>query len=517
MSSENLIFTGSEIDPVEESSQINQPVKKMGVPKVKVGIIFGIAVIAIAIGLTGVFMWDSIYKKIVKHELILSESSTSFSIWKKTPIPMYLEIYMFNWTNPTEFSKTIKPHFTEHGPYVFSEIDSKDKRIWNDNYTITFNQRKTWIFESALSNGTLDDKITNLNPVAATINYMVRNRENYMKIIANGVLKIIGEDLTVTKSVRQLLFDGYDDKLLTLATKTKLVHVPYDKFGWFYTRNDSLNYDGTFTMWTGEDDMNKIGVLSEWNYKNKSTIYPDTCSKINGSLGDLWPSLNNANTASVFAPDACTLVELRYNGTSEMEGLTGRKYISTPEMFDNGTNVPSRSCYCKNIDCQPSGLLNVSECKFGAPAFLSSPHFYQADKSYLEAVDGLNPLKEKHEFNIVIEPNNGIPLQVQARLQMNLLITPVDKIRIFEKLPKTFMPMLWFQQSAKLTSRYSTSIKFLIILPTLGYVTMFGIAGIGSLLLVIGSVIIVRAKRRSSENQKLIDQTENRNLHRNNE
>lgn len=87
-----------------------------------------------------------------------------------------------------------------------------------------------------------------------------------------------------------------------------------------------------------------------------------------------------------------------------MQGLTGRKYISTPEMFDDGKKVSSRACYCKDIECQPSGLLNVSQCKFGAPAFLSSPHFFQADKSYLDAVDGLHPVKEKHEFNLVVEP-----------------------------------------------------------------------------------------------------------------
>lgn len=227
-------------------------------------------------------------------------------MWKQTPIPMYLEIYMFNWTNPLEFSKTVKPHFTEHGPYVFREIDTKEKLMWNKNFTITFNQRKTWIFEASLSNGTLNDKITNLNPVATTVNYIVRHKKLLVRIAVDGLFKVVGEHLTVTKSVRELLFDGYDDKLLDLVKRTKIFKVPYDKFGWFYTRNDSLTYDGTFTMWTGEDDMSKLGLLSEWNYSNKSMIYPGTCSMINGSLGDLWPSLNEADTASVFAPDACT-------------------------------------------------------------------------------------------------------------------------------------------------------------------------------------------------------------------
>lgn len=80
---------------------------------------------------------------------------------------------------------------------------------------------------------------------------------------------------------------------------------------------------------------------------------------------------------------------------------------------------------------------------------------------------------------------------------------------MFENFPKTFIPMLWFQQSASLTSQYATPIKLLLILPTLGYVTMFGIAGIGCLLLVIGFVVIIRAKKKAGDNQRLIDQTEN--------
>lgn len=33
---------------------------------------------------------------------------------------MYLEIYMFNWTNPIEtLENNVKPNFLELGPYVF--------------------------------------------------------------------------------------------------------------------------------------------------------------------------------------------------------------------------------------------------------------------------------------------------------------------------------------------------------------------------------------------------------------
>jgi hypothetical protein len=75
-------------------------------------------------------------------------------------------------------------------------------------------------------------------------------------------------------------------------------------------------------------------------------------------------------------------------------------------MLDNGDIVPSRRCYCPNGDCGPSGTLNISSCKFGAPAFISMPHFYLADPSYRNAITGMSPDKKKHELSLVIEPVN---------------------------------------------------------------------------------------------------------------
>jgi len=46
------------------------------------------------------------------------------------------------------------------------EIDYKVNQTWNDNGTITFQNKKRWFFEKSLSNGSLSDKVTNLNPIA---------------------------------------------------------------------------------------------------------------------------------------------------------------------------------------------------------------------------------------------------------------------------------------------------------------------------------------------------------------
>lgn len=53
----------------------------------------------------------------------------------------------------------------------------------------------------------------------------------------NEMVNEVNTTVFVSKSVREFLFDGYDDPLLDAAQVLKhLVNVtiPFDKFGWFY-------------------------------------------------------------------------------------------------------------------------------------------------------------------------------------------------------------------------------------------------------------------------------------------
>jgi scavenger receptor class B protein 1 len=76
--------------------------------------------------------------------------------------------------------------------------------------------------------------------------------------------------------------------------------------------------------------------------------------------------------------------------------------INNPFLY-SGTLYPENECFCGG-ECVPSGLFNVSSCRYGTPVFMSFPHFYHADPFYLQQVDGLAPQKEKHQFFMSFEP-----------------------------------------------------------------------------------------------------------------
>lgn len=64
----------------------------------------------------------------LKQQLVLSEDSYSNELWEVTPIPVYIEFYFWNWTNPediyNEDPSVRKPKLVEMGPYVFKYVSS---------------------------------------------------------------------------------------------------------------------------------------------------------------------------------------------------------------------------------------------------------------------------------------------------------------------------------------------------------------------------------------------------------
>lgn len=252
----------------------------------------------------------------------------------------------------------------------------------------------------------------------------------------NVLLRPPVASLAVVKSVREMLFDGYDDKILDTLQYLKFLKfkIPFKKFGWFVERNQSATYDGRFEMYTGQKNFSHMGTMTAWNYSNRTKYYSGECSKVKGTSGELWPSnMNATDDITFFIPDVCHSLTLTYDKPATKFGITGSKWVADYRTFDNGKNYSENSCYCTGprSSCPDllSGVQNVSDCRFGAPVTVSFPHFYLADPSYVNAVEGLSPNRSQHEFSLAIEPRTGIPLRVDAKLQINILLKNIPYIR----------------------------------------------------------------------------------------
>lgn len=264
--------------------------------------------------------------------------------------------------------------------------------------------------------------------------YNIRDYNKFVKFMVNQLLKLEGS-LTVTKTVGELLFDGYDDPILkTLKTlKIPQFKVPFSKFGWFVERNNTKEYDGRFEIRTGQDDIKNVGMMTQWKYSNRTKMYRDGCSQVNGTSGELWPAeMDPTGDITLFIPDLCHSMTLSYEQPHTRFGVTGSRWTAEENVFDNGEKYPDYACYCTGPQSSCPDLLpgvqNISDCRFGAPVFASFPHFYLADPSYVNAVSGLAPNRSQHLFSLSLEPHTGIPLDVSARLQINILLQPINGI-----------------------------------------------------------------------------------------
>ncbi|KAG8171922.1 hypothetical protein JTE90_007352, partial [Oedothorax gibbosus] len=176
------------------------------------------------------------------------------------------------------------------------------------------------------------------------------------------------------------------------------------------------------------------------------------CNQIAGTAGDMWPPFRNDKTQKLelFVADICSTLQLSYLNEVEVNEIEAYRYWLDESAFDNGKYEQKNSCFCDD-SCMPAGALDIETCQHGAPAIVSFPHFLNADSVYGDKMDGLNPDPEKHRFIIDLEPKLGIPINVDARLQINVAIPNCDEIENLD-LPdeKIYYPIFWFSESASI-------------------------------------------------------------------
>lgn len=99
-------------------------------------------------------------------------------------------------------------------------------------------------------------------------------------------------------------------------------------------------------------------------------------------------------------------ITLDYTEDVSKKGVTFYRFAGTENMFGSVEQNPDNWCFCSGGVCNPSGVANSSTCRYGSPAFVSFPHYYLADPFFQEQVEGLNPIKEHHQFHVDLEPVN---------------------------------------------------------------------------------------------------------------
>ncbi|XP_053691732.1 protein croquemort-like [Sabethes cyaneus] len=456
---------------------------------------FGVAAFVCIVAIIFGVAWPIAVREEIEKELLLKPGSQVYENWMKSPVDIYLELYLWNWTNTDDYQKEgYKPRLQQLGPYTFREIHEREDLVWNDDFTLTFYQKRIWHYEPDLSAGDLEnDIVVSINPILLTVGYATRDHplQSSLDDLINANPEMINSPFYEVP-VKDILFDGYDDVFLkALLNLAELFpHIiegielpPFDKFGWFYGRNNSKTYDGKFTIGTGLDRWETMGMMHRWNGARQTKFYRGECGLVHGSTGELWPPFQDMRSnVTVFSPDICSAMSLEFDGEVNIHNIDGYKWKGNERPFDNGHRYSETKCQCtapeESCPVLAPGVLDVSQCRFGAPATVSYPHFYLADEKYLDAVDGMEPDKSRHEFTLALEPHTGIALGVKAQLQVNLDVKHYG-LTWLKDLPEVMLPILWFCQRADISAELASDIKLLLILPDIGIYIAIGLGIVG--------------------------------------
>jgi hypothetical protein len=241
-----------------------------------------------------------------------------------------------------------------------------------------------------------------------------REYENSGFLRRVAINAILGDQkMYVVKKVREVLFEGYSDGLLNLGNIFETRKVQFDTVGFFVKRNGSDELGGSYEVHTGVGDMTQFDQVLKFNDLTEFPFNEGECKKLKGSAGEFFPpQYPTDQPLYLFTPDMCRSLPYDYEKDIIHRGIQGNRFAAGHRAIDNGALYPENLCYSQGM---PSGVMNISVCNFDQPMFISYPHFYLADPSYVNAIEGLSPNMEKHQSYITLEPKTGITLEVSDK------------------------------------------------------------------------------------------------------
>ncbi|XP_063081556.1 scavenger receptor class B member 1 isoform X3 [Cavia porcellus] len=357
-----------------------------------------------ALGVVMIILVPSLIRQQVAKNVRIDPSSLSFSMWREIPVPFYMSVYFFDVLNPDEVLQGRMPEVRERGPYVYRQFRVKTNISFHNNDTVSFRERCVLQFQPEKSQGSEGDYVMLPNILVMAASAMMEHRPMSLKLLMTLMFTTMGQRAFMNRTVGEVLW-GYDDPLLDLMDKYFPGALPFKgKFGLFSQLNNSDS--GLFTVFTGVKNLSRIHMVDKWNGMSQVKYWQsDQCNMINGTSGQMWPPFMTPETSLEFySPDACRSMKLVYQKQGVFQGIPTYRFVAPNTLFANGSVYPPNEGFCP---CLESGVQNVSTCRFGAPLFLSHPHFYNADPVLAERVLGLHPNAEEHALFLDIHPANG--------------------------------------------------------------------------------------------------------------
>lgn len=349
-----------------------------------------------------------------------------------------------------------------------------------------------------MSNGTLDDVIIGVNLLALGAGHSSRFWSGFKQLGVSTSLSTFGQKVHVVKSAREMLFEGYPDPLMTIGSWFATEASDFDRVGYMVKKNASDRLTGKYTVHTGVGDISEFGKIKKFNDKSYMPHYKGECRKLKGSPGEFYPPgrQDKEDTIFLFTPEMCKSLPYEYDYDKIIHGLKGNRYSLGQRAIDNGSTYKENKCYFEQE--MASGVWNMSACAFNNPFFMSYPHFYMADQSYINAVEGLSPQKELHESYMTLDEKLSITLETAARFQTNVMLEQFGSISLYRNVPKILMPLFFVEQKFIIEESDAQQLYYGLLIFSLSKYA-------GFVLIFLGAFLIICRRLKCCYNEPVIE------------
>ncbi|CAJ0576134.1 unnamed protein product, partial [Mesorhabditis spiculigera] len=330
----------------------------------------------------------------VKQQLALTQNddeSLGYSAFMMANPPMrnVMKFIFFNITNEEEVKYNgAQPRVFETGAY--SVLESEQKRyieFSSDQSQMFYENYKIYNIDPEESCETCDweeDIVTIPNPVevgaAADVmdpQFGISDPEKHLIAV---MMLLVGEYPFITKKVKEILFTGYNDPMLSLAhsdlvaTISKIVKgdngsiIPIPcpampRLGFFIGYNNSQ--DESYWVKTGKNNIEDIGKVTQWGNVRELPDYwwtDDYARSIRGSDSgsfNKW-KLEKSDRLEMFYSFMCRSFNKEFLEETEVNGIPAYRYSTPFEDYDSTLEINRGFRYrnFENIDYFP----NWPEC-----------------------------------------------------------------------------------------------------------------------------------------------------------
>uniref|UniRef100_A0A671L772 Lysosome membrane protein 2-like n=1 Tax=Sinocyclocheilus anshuiensis TaxID=1608454 RepID=A0A671L772_9TELE len=443
-------------------------------------------------------VFQTMIQERIKKEITLAENSRVLEGWINPPPPVYMQYFFFSVTNSDEFlAGKEKPKVTQIGPYTYREYRPRENVTFLENGTKIFaTNPKSFVFLRNMSSGDPEvDRVITVNiPFIAVMNEL-NSYSFFLRSAVSMWMGSMGIEVFMNRTVHEVLW-GFKDPLLS---KLHAMRPEVDEhFGLMYNKNGT--HEGEFVFHTGEKNYMDYGKIDTWNGIRYLTAFDPYPNKYNFTDGSVFHTfLSRKELLYIFAADLCRSIHLAYVADKEVKGIPAFRFAPPSDVLAPPDENPSNAGFCVPAgDCLGKGVLKVSVCRQGAPIVVSFPHFYQADKRYINAIDGMNPNEEEHETYLDINPTTGVPIRACKRAQLNVILKRVSGFPKTKFLNETIFPIMYVNETATIDDESAARMRTLLLIVTVMSNFPVIIVGLGAILLVVLIFLICRNRQRKT-------------------